>query len=251
MLMLAAALPAAAGDDAGDMPSRIAAGQKDRSYNWAGWAVQSGLQHPSERVVSRASGQWTVPAVTCTDEDAWSSVWVGIDGFDNGTVQQAGTAQACKGGQAQYFAFYQTYPNPLVMLPILVRPGDVVSAEIRYLGVLNLYALSLTNRTLTLNIALPVTLPEIARSQATRRSAEWVVEAPNTSDGRILPLADFGSVTFTDASVTLNGSQGDINSPAWENTDITMVNASGGTLAEAGPLNSAGDGFTVHWRTSR
>lgn len=251
MLAVTAVAPATAGDDAGDMPNRIAAGERHLSHNWAGYAVQSDLDRPADGVVKQVSGQWKVPAVTCTAEDSWSSVWVGIDGYDNDAVQQAGTVQACEGGKAKYYAFYQTYPNPLVMLPIIIRPGDVVSAEVQYTGLLNVYLLTLTNRTLTLNLALPITLPEVARKIATRRSAEWVVEAPNTSDGRILPLANFGTVTFDRASATIGRRSGDIASSAWEQTPVHLVNGKGERLASAGRLNADGDGFSVSWEQSK
>ena len=45
--------------------------------------------------------------------------------------------------------------------------------------------------------ALDYTTQQTA-SNAKRSSAEWIVEAPSSSSG-ILPLANFGSVTFTSA----------------------------------------------------
>ena len=51
---------------------------------------------------------------------------------------------------------------------------------------------------------------------------ERVVEVPLSNSG-ILPLANFGSVTFTNASATINGVTGPIDDSAWQSTAINMV----------------------------
>ena len=64
-------------------------------------------------------------------------------------------------------------------------------------------------------------------ANAKRSSAEWVVEAPSSESG-VLPLANFGSVTFTGISATINGTTGPIDSSNWQAAKINM--ASGSTL---------------------
>jgi hypothetical protein len=45
----------------------------------------------------------------------------------------------------------------------------------------------------------------------TRETAEWIVESPASLLGRPALLADFGTESFSDCSVTLNSIEGPIN----------------------------------------
>src|SRR5438874_2260156 len=76
------------------------------STNWSGYAVQTNLQSPQRDAVTDVKGQWQVPQVSCGAGNTYSSVWVGIDGYSDGTVEQTGTEQDCSGGQAKYSAWY-------------------------------------------------------------------------------------------------------------------------------------------------
>jgi hypothetical protein len=103
-------------------------------------------------------------------------------------------------------------------------------------------------------------------------SAEWIAEAPaaQTAYGSysILPLADFGKVTFTNASATAGGHTGSIADPSWnvQQVDMTSAGANPGvglgsrfgpaglggaaqstTGASAGAVSSSGSSFTVSY----
>jgi hypothetical protein len=69
-------------------------------------------------------------------------------------------------------------------------------------------------------------------------SAEWIAEAPAAgSPGgslQILPLADFGKVTFTGTSATADGHSGPIGDPAWAATRIDMSSDATSQLASGG-----------------
>ena len=57
------------------------------SENWSGYAVTS------RRPFSHVEASFVQPAVKCSGKpDRWSSNWVGLDGFRDSTVEQAGTA---------------------------------------------------------------------------------------------------------------------------------------------------------------
>ena len=60
---------------------------------------------------------------------------------------------------------------------------------------------------------------------AERTSAEWIVEAPSVV-GSISSLANFGAVTFTNASATINGVTGPINDSAWQSQAINIGSGS-------------------------
>ena len=57
------------------------------SFNWSGYADVS----KTANTFTNVSGQWKTPKVRCTKEDQLTSEWVGIDGYNNGTVEQDGT----------------------------------------------------------------------------------------------------------------------------------------------------------------
>ena len=152
------------------------------SGNWSGYAVTgSGF--------TRAIGSWIVPAAKCTSGNQYASFWVGIDGYNSGTVEQTGTESDCSGSQPHYDAWYEfcCKEPEIVISGMTITPGDVMSAAVVYNG---------TNFTLTI---LDTTTGQSFRktgniSGASRTSAEWIAEAP--SSGGILPLANFGTVVF-------------------------------------------------------
>jgi hypothetical protein len=61
-------------------------------------------------------------------------------------------------------------------------------------------------------------------------------------------LSDFGSVTFTNASVTNNGTTGSITSLS--DSAIETTDTSNNVMASPGVLNGAGTSFTVTWKSS-
>ncbi|HET7408139.1 MAG TPA: hypothetical protein VFJ21_13530, partial [Mycobacteriales bacterium] len=67
--------------------------------------------------------------------------------------------------------------------------------------------------------------------------------------GHVLPLADFGSVSFSGASATdSNENSGTISDTAWNDDAITLVQK--GLTATPGTLASKGSAFTVVVSTS-
>src|SRR5260370_40828673 len=72
------------------------------STNWSGYAAYN------SGAASDVKGSWVVPAVNCTGvtQNTYSSAWVGIDGYNDGTVEQTGTEQDCINGHASYYAWF-------------------------------------------------------------------------------------------------------------------------------------------------
>jgi hypothetical protein len=101
------------------------------------------------------------------------------------------------------------------------------------------------------------TIESMAYGSDARNSAEWIVEAP--SGGSVLPLSNFGSVTFTNAMATINGvagsigsntaavlnRQGDPTSSGW--TAIDMINKHHQLLDATSVLDASGSSFTVEY----
>jgi hypothetical protein len=117
------------------------------------------------------------------------------------------------------------YDNP-------VEPGDAMSALVVADGG-GAFTLTLTDSTQGWNQTTNQT-----SDAAQLGSAEVITEAP--SDGTVLPLSDFGTVSFTDATAdqTAIGNQ---NPSA-----LTLVSASDVTEATPSAL-AGGNAFTVTW----
>ena len=207
----------AAGDDGGDAPNRSSILNTSISKNWAGYAVQTGTLFPQSGKITRVYGEWTVPAVECrAGETSYSSVWVGLDGYDNGTVEQVGTQQNCTNGEPTYRSFYEMYPESIVPQRMNVKPGDVVQGEVTYSR--GTFTMTLKNTTTDQRFSVKRT------GDGARRSAEWIVETPTADSGLLLNLANFGSVEFRNTSVTVDGETGDIGDSRWKDKRLTMVN---------------------------
>jgi hypothetical protein len=227
------------------------------SYNWAGFVVYN-----SAYLVSKVSASWTVPTIsgvsgsTCPDaQQTWdsNSVWIGIDGFQDTTVEQTGTSSDCYYGVVSYYAWYEFYPSGSVFA-FNVKPGDSMKATVTYTGTsggVPQFKTTITDSTSSKSTTSPTT----GVSGALRNSAEWIDESPYYNG--YLGLTQVGSVKFTSASATIGGTSGSISH--WgSNVDwLLMVDynfprsTSTMTLtyakAEAASLTNSGKDFTVKW----
>ncbi len=198
------------------------------STNWSGYTAETSLSNPASNAVTAVSGSWTVTGVT-GNNNAYAAEWVGIDGYSSPTVEQVGTLQETfRSGAPTYYAWYEMYPNSLVEITSLtISPGNTISASVTYNGN-GSFALKMTDNTTGKSFSTTQSLP--SGSTAQRSSAEWIVEAPSSWFG-VLPLANFGTVNFSEAQATFNnGITGPIdNNPSWQNTAIDMVSQSGTT----------------------
>ncbi len=213
------------------------------SSNWAGYAALTSLASPHKNSVSDVKGTWVVPAVTGSSSSSYSSAWVGIDGYSDGSVEQIGTEQDWINGAPGYYAWFEMYPKfPVMIKTMKVAAGDTISAEVSYSGK-NRFLLTINDLTTGQSYRT------VQKARARRTSAEWIVEAPSSGKGE-LPLTDFGSLNFTAASATIDGHTGVINDPAWQDDPITMINSSGNVKAQPMPLLTDGGSFGVEWLSS-
>ena len=201
----------------------------DSSGNWAGYAA-TGSTYTS------VSSNWVQPSVNCDSGDGYSAFWVGLDGDGSDSVEQTGSEADCSGGQAEYSAWYEMYPADSVNYDDNVEAGDSFSASVDTDGDGD-YTLTLTDNTQ----GWTETQNETS-SSAADASAEVIAEAPSSDSGQ-LPLSDFGTVDFTDA--TVNGSALGDSSP----DEIDMV-SNGDTLATTSGLDGSGEDFSVTWDAS-
>lgn len=207
------------------------------SSNWSGYAAESSIASPSSGYVQSVSGSWTVPTLTCSAGQAtYVAVWVGIDGYSDSTVEQTGTEQQCSsGGATTYYAWYEMYPHPMFQL-FTVYPGDSMSASVTY-GRSGSFSLTITDSTPGHTNTATVTQ---TLHQAQLQSAEWIVEAPYS--GGVLPLANFGTVSFTGATFTpAGGNAMAVDGGGSGSYDaITMVDSANGATSTPSPLTDSG-----------
>ena len=73
-------------------------------------------------------------------------------------------------------------------------------------------------------------------------SAEWIEEVPMSNRG-LIPLDNFGSIQFTNATTTQNGTSVSIAQSGAK--ALTMTNYNGQALATPASLTSNGSGFNI------
>jgi hypothetical protein len=203
-----------------------------KTTNWAGY-VDTG------RVFNYVKATWTVPRVTCTADTSSASFWVGLDGYQSRTVQQAGTISYCRGGKASYYTWWELYPrNKIQLVGDSVRPGDHVTASVSVSG--NRYTMHVVDSTTKGNTFTRHVTCVTCRNA----SAEWIAERVGR-DRALMPLAKFGRMTFLSSRVGSRGTRGSIS--RFAHSSLIMVNRGGATLAKASSLQRGGNRFVATW----
>ena len=210
------------------------------SSNWSGYAAYN-------TTFTDVKASWIQPAANCSSATTaqYASFWVGLDGYKSSSVEQLGTDSDCSGRNSpSYYAWWEMYPNPSnTIAGFAVRPGDSMTAEVSRLA--TLYTLKLTNNTTGQTFSTTKT------ASAANSSAEWVAEAPSQCIiifCRVLPLANYGTMTFTNASAT-SGTAKAISSYA--NDSITMTDMTGTIVrATVSGLTGGGTSFSDTWHHS-
>jgi hypothetical protein len=201
------------------------------STNWAGYAIQ----RPGV-AFHTAGASWTQPAPTCRPGSlSYSSFWVGLGGFSSGSnaLEQIGTEADCtRSGRASSSAWYETVPSPSNDVFRPVRPGDRMTASVTVSGHATTLMLRDLSRGWTFTKRVWIDPVDVS-------SAEWIAEAPSDcgrNTCQTLPLANFGSTTFSSVSATtVGGHRGSLSDPRWQLSKIRL-RPSGRQFAVNGPL---------------
>jgi hypothetical protein len=148
-------------------------------------------------------------AATCTEE---LSEWVGVDGFSNGDLIQAGVGESmvgpydnetCTPGHFYVWAWWEILPASMTPVSMTVQAGDVVTVAISEVSP-GEWDIKVTD----------VTENEVVNQDeaytAPLSSAEWVVEAPYDSyvcggyciPDPFSPAVPFSSVAYTGSAST-------------------------------------------------
>jgi Peptidase A4 family len=238
-------------------PRDAADASPQASVNWSGYAAVSATTEAvpsanSSLTFGDVTGSWTQPKAHCVKGRADAAAfWVGIGGFDgdSSTLQQIGTTAQCSSrGVASSFVWWEIVPAGEVRVPLKVRAGDRVTAAVLVNG--QEVTMSIKNATRRTRFSTTVTVSQPLDVS----SAEWIAEAPTacTSNGicEVVPLTNFGSVTFSNAAATANRVSGTITDPAWLATPLQLIPEAsvGGPGASPGALSADGRSFRVSWQ---
>ncbi len=202
------------------------------SGNWSGYAATG-----SSGSYTSVPSSWVQPAVTCGDQDTYSSFWVGLDGYNNSALEQTGTEADCINGQAEYGAWWEVLPAAESPWSVTVQPGDQLTATVTDNGD-GTFTMTLSDETQGWN----QTTTQQGSDGYQDSSAEVIAEATEVN-GQIANLSDFGTVDFTGSDA--NGNALDSYSP----TGIVMQNqSSGDTKAQPGAILDGS--FSDTWENS-
>jgi hypothetical protein len=221
------------------------------SENWSGYAAVTG-----GKKFSYVHSEWVQPAIKCPGvADQLTSNWVGLDGFNDGTVEQDGTDGFCGGPDHTtpiYEAWYEMFPAPTVNV-FAIQPGDIIEASVQYVSSTKMFQLTISDLSSGRGSGTSA-----ACSQCQRSSAEWIIERPAGCNGSetkcfLFELANFHTATMTDDTATA-GKRAQSFATLPTTYPIYMVQPlkSGGfvTLDSTGPVLSTTDGFVETWNRS-
>jgi hypothetical protein len=241
-------------------PAEVCGVVANCSPNWSGYVLQSG------KPFTGVSAQWTVPTVASNSPNGMSSTWVGIDGYSDNPVLQAGTEQDMGPWYAPftgavYYAWYELFPaSQQAITPYRefgrlagsatdnkLEPGDVIQVSITPVpggpvpvaDTSGKWLIKFTDQTQKWSYSTTQTYT------GPLSSAEWIEEATSGKSG-VSTLANYGSVLFDfQDQVSIGG--GPMGSPQFTTADEVSLNQKGVTGDYSTPSDPDADldGFFV------
>ncbi len=231
------------------------------SSNWSGYAAIS-TDPAVPTAFTDATATWQEPKSTCTaNRRSSAAFWVGLGGYDPSatSLEQLGTAADCDGSTRAPvdYAWWELVPAPSVRIPLKIRPGDTITAAVLVHGQTIVFSLKdVTHGTRFSKVVN-------ATQALDTTSAEWIAEAPSScvtaSQCRVVPLTNFGNVTFSKIAAIGNAHPGTLTDGLWTTTPIELISNGlgddfrGGDVLGPGvgavPTDVAADGrsFSVSW----
>ena len=212
------------------------------STNWSGYAQ---AKDPAG-TFSAVEATWIVPTVnTKKAGKQFASDWVGIGGFSEDTLVQAGTGEWNANGTAKYNAWTEILPAAEVPISgLTISPGDKIKTIVEETSK-NEWKMTVKDLTTGQSGGKTVTY------ESSGESAEAIHERPEVGAG-LATLAKTNDVTFDPAFYSTSGP----GAPAWTPLlgtapsgklfEIFMVNNDGSaTIASPSAPSSDDEGFAV------
>ncbi|HUY09932.1 MAG TPA: G1 family glutamic endopeptidase [Candidatus Dormibacteraeota bacterium] len=188
------------------------------SSNWSGYVVGNGPY-------TSVQGTFDVPNILSSSTNTDTAEWVGIDGFTNTSLIQAGINEPYDASTKTYVvqAWWEILPASATPISMTVSPGDSITVTIGQISGTD-WAITLTDNT----TAQTFTTDQTYTGPLT--SAEWILEAPTVSTVQSTLGPYSPDVTFT--GLGISGPQSNL-------TEIIMVQ-NGVQVSTPSPLDSTG-----------
>ena len=198
--------------------------------NWAGYVdvAKAGTTFRS------MSAEFRVPTVKCTSSNSQASIWIGLDGKTDNTIEQLGLSTNCDLGTPVYQGWYEMFPKGTVYRGYYSHPGDLISLSVSYNYSNHQYSFVYDDKT---NAASSFSIPAVCPAKYTCRNldAEAIMEAAGGTN-----VSRFSKVTFSDTSiVTRTGKRGAFAaSSLWNLTESFMQHTSISRPSDGGSVFS-------------
>ncbi|HEY8886157.1 MAG TPA: G1 family glutamic endopeptidase [Candidatus Microsaccharimonas sp.] len=207
-----------------------------QSTNWAGYISTGGN-------FTVVSGTWITPTPTPTSTtvESGDGTWIGIGGITTSDLIQVGTENTISpSGIVSTSAFYELLPASAIGIASLtISPGDTISASITQ-AFTNQWTISITDVTTGQTFSTSVSYT------SSLSSAEWIQEDPSYQDGSLVLLDNFGTVQFSNAMATVNGTT--MSAAASNASQITLIGQGGAAGHGGTPSSVNGSSFTVKYQ---
>jgi Peptidase A4 family len=216
--------------------------QQVGSANWSGYA-----QHTKKKATFTAvKDTWTVPTIKSGKSGTeYASDWVGVGGYSEGTLVQAGTTEINSNGTAHYSAWTEILPAASVTISgLVIHAGDEITTVVEETSA-NVWSMTVSD------ITSGKSGGKTVNYKSSGESAEAIHERPEVGGG-LATLAATTNVTFDpgDYSTAAPGHQ------TWKAllkatsvaklAEIFMTNNAGTkTIASPSAPSTNGLGFSV------
>jgi hypothetical protein len=187
------------------------------SPNWSGFADvnEAGLVF---RNLSYVYAYWIVPVAQnafAGSGNAYSTQWLGFDGWESPDVLQAGTEADVLGGSVNYDAWIEWYPNPeSQIVGFSIQPGDVMFVQVWNTSdtIGNAYLVNLTQNT---SVSFQFDAP--SGTSLVGDSVEWIFERPEVNNS-LTNLTNYIATPFHACTAYASVYGGRYNRPYYPST---------------------------------
>jgi peptidase A4-like protein len=227
------------------------------SPNWSGYINVAAPDVYFNDVI----GYWRVPRFSCRNRQlthgSHASQWIGIDGFESRTVEQEGDTVDCIVNHGTVTRattmWFEMYPLRPRAYEDVVRPGDLIGAETKYIGnaAFQLFIKDLTNGRYLDTVQTCTHGCDLSSTEAINEIPGKGVRAHfGLTKTRPFAFAGYYNQVFdAGADADLYGYFG--RNPYWTTVGVRIGDPlirHHPVMATVGPLYAGGRDFDVYWK---
>ena len=188
----------------------------------------------------QVTADFKIPVVSCTASGSKASFWIGLDGYNNGTIEQVGISTNCD-NVPEYTAWFQMWPST-INYQFLVHPGDSIAMSVAYVS--GHWALALKDLTdgQKFNVSEKCPSGKVCENM----TAEAILEAASGSN-----LSSFNTTGFTEfQAVDSTGAKTGLvaNGDLWGLAKVLMTGTNGQPLADLSTITDSGENFSFVYK---